>query len=139
MALPGEMIPNGYKSILFVLISGFLLIGCRAVPQFPNRPMRVQIDSDGSKIKAFDTNNDRQADYWQRENLSGRKVELRFGASDDQSGETVLLDQIDPCQIMHFIIALDGVPYQLVQELYGQGHFHLRLVYSTFVRFSFQI
>ena len=102
-----------------------LVCGCQQVPQFPNRPMRVHIPSDGSKILAFDTDKDRQPDYWQRENLNGRKIELRFAGQDEHSDVMVLLDDIHGQQIPHFIIALDGVPFQLVKELYDQGCFRL--------------
>jgi len=127
---------GGLIIVLFVLLSVFMLRGCRSMPQFPERPMRIQFTSDGSKVSSFDTDKDHVADYWQREDQSGRKVELRITDLKDYETEKVNLDEIDATNVPHFIIALDGVPFQLVQELYGQGCFRLfyrpsRLV-STF-------
>jgi len=111
--------------IILPIIGVLFLLGCAPVPHFPQRPSRIEITSDGSKVLAFDTNRDRQVDYWQRQDATGRKVELRFGAEDDRPGQTVFLSEIDADQVPHFIIALDGVPYTLVEELYGEGCFRL--------------
>ena len=124
--VPKIFAAGSVERIVFTLIIFcFLMAGCRSVPQFPKRPLRVQITSDGSKVLAFDTNKDRQADYWQREDANGRKVELRFAADKEQPGRVVQLDEVDADKVPHFIIALDGVPYRIVQELYGAGCFRL--------------
>jgi len=95
------------------------------MPQFPIRPMRVHIAEDGCRIVAFDTNKDRKADYRQKANLDGRKVELHFAATKKQPEQTVFLGDTDNLDVPHFIVALDGVPYHLVNELYEQGCFRL--------------
>jgi len=109
----------------FILMLPFALWGCRTLPQFPERAMRVEPSSDGSQWITFDTNKDRNPDYWQREDISGRKVELRFAQTSRHAEQHVLLDEIDHSQVPHFIIALDGVPYRLIKELYDQGCFRL--------------
>ena len=103
----------------------FLLSACRQVPQFPNRPLKVLPNATGDIMLAFDTNKDRKPDYWQRQSENGIKVELRFTVENDSTATVVMLDEIDPNSIPHFIIALDGVPFQLVRELYDQGCFRL--------------
>ncbi|MBN1765659.1 MAG: hypothetical protein JW860_10410, partial [Sedimentisphaerales bacterium] len=55
----------------------------------------------------------------------GRKVELGYVQNETQALEKVFLDDLDKNELPHFIIALDGVPFQLVEELYEQGHFRL--------------
>ena len=117
--------PN-QKYLLTTLASLILVAGgCRAVPTFPDRPIRVQQLPDGSKQMVFDTDGDRKADYLQALSTSGRKVELRFTAKADLPERVIMLDQLDPNAVPHFIIALDGVPYDLVEELYLQGYFRL--------------
>jgi len=113
--------------VLAVALAVLVLGGCRSVRQFPDRPIRVQMTSDGSKVLFFDIDGNRLADYWQREDDSGRKVELCFDGENSVVNEKVLLDEMGDEEVPHFIIALDGVPYQLVRELYGQGC--LRLFY----------
>ena len=102
-----------------------MLAGCRAVPRFPERPLSVRVLDSGGRVISFDTDKDRKADYWQRKDHTGRKVELRFDHQADEPNEVVLLDELPPQSVPHFIIALDGVPYRLVEELYLQGHFRL--------------
>jgi hypothetical protein len=113
------------KWIWHVVALAAMMAGCSSVPQFPQRAMRVQIDSDGSKLLTFDTNGDGKCDYWQRQNLAGRKDQLHFAAGDAGPDEILSLQSVDNDAVPHFIIALDGVPYPLVQELYDQGCFRL--------------
>ncbi len=136
--------------ILFLVVVALVYVGgCKTVPQFPQRAMHRQLESNGYLQLAFDTNNDGKPDYWQEENANGRKVILYFkskncnqnggknksSASNNNTGnssranniscQTVNLDDIKPMSVPHFIIALDGVPYQLVKNLYDQGWFRL--------------
>lgn len=107
------------------LVLTVLAAGCRAVPEFPQRAMSVATLDGGNRLISFDTDKDRKADYRQREDRSGRKVELRFNGKGDEAKEVVPLDEVAAGSVPHFIIALDGVPYRLVEELYVQGHFRL--------------
>lgn len=116
---------NSRLSCFLILLGAMAVVaGCRAV-QFPDRPMRVRVLENGERVISFDTDKDRKADYWQREDETGRKVELRFDHRNGEPNEIVLLDELSPQSVPHFIIALDGVPYRLVEELYQQGHFRL--------------
>ena len=109
-----------------VLPAAFALAcGCSGPGRFPQRAMRVEPLDDGGRIVLYDTNGDRQADYQQRLDQTGRKVELRFEAMPDRSAQQVELDSLDADTVPHFIIALDGVPYSIVRELYDKGCFRL--------------
>jgi len=68
---------------------------------------------------------DGRPDYWQRFDRHGRKVEMRFSTQPGEPNEVVLLDAFPSQDIPHFIIALDGVPFPLIEELYQQGRFRL--------------
>jgi len=113
------------KCLLLMLAGAALLTGCRAAPRFDEQPIRIDKLGDTGQIISFDMDKDGQADYWQRLDCSGRKVELRFGARPGEPNERVQPDNITPQEAPHFIIALDGVPYELVEELYRQGRFRL--------------
>lgn len=120
-----RLIKTVLSKSLFLLLTLIFIAGCRPYPQFPCRAMRVKITNNGEKLIAFDTNKDKKPDYWQLENLDGHKEELRFAKKGLLPEETVKLNEIHGQDVPHFIIALDGVPYTLVQELYDQGRFRL--------------
>ncbi len=110
-----------------ILLSLFALVflGCQPVPWFPDQPAARQTTENGMESVSFDTNKDRHMDYRQVQNSQGRIVELHFSAK-DQPEKMIRLDQVpSDASIPHYIIALDGVPFDLVRELYDQGHFRL--------------
>jgi hypothetical protein len=113
------------KRLLPMLVGAALLTGCRAVPRFHEQPIRIDKLGNTGQIISFDMDKDGRADYWQQLDCSGRKVELRFGARPGEPNERVHPDSITLQEAPHFIIALDGVPYELVEELYRQGRFRL--------------
>ncbi len=115
----------GGVMLVAVAVTVVFMAGCKQMPQFPDRPMRLYPTSDGGKIIAFDTNKDYKADYWQRANVDGRKTELKFSDHSEWAETTIKLDDIHSADVPHFIIAMDGVPYTLVEELYNQGCFRL--------------
>ena len=121
----GMRLKDWQRQVAGLLMVGMaLLCGCRSVPQFPNRPMRVTA-VDRGRVLVFDTNKDRRGDYEQLQDQTGRKVELRYRGSDGAPSETVRLDEVATGEVPHFIILADGVPYGLVEELYEQGLFRL--------------
>jgi hypothetical protein len=75
---------------------------------------------------ALDTDQDGRPDYWQDVNALGRKVALRF--DDDHDGKPdaeVRLDEPVAADDLRVTIILDGVPYELITELYAHGYFRL--------------
>ncbi|MFQ5807791.1 MAG: hypothetical protein ACE5I3_15195 [Phycisphaerae bacterium] len=75
-------------------------------------------------IFAFDTNRDKKADFWQYQRADGRKHALAYATDESgRAGERIELDAIDASECPHFLIVLDGVPFELVDQLYRQGHF----------------
>ncbi len=75
--------------------------------------------------RAFDMNGDGAADYWQALNATGRVEGIEFAARGRTPAETVALDESSAPECPHFIIALDGVPFEVVQQLWTAGHFRL--------------
>lgn len=106
--------------------------GCASEPSFP-APVEVRSVSDQT-IFAFDTDGDERTDFWQYQQPDGRKHTMVYAA--DESGtpwpladgrgsyrERIDLDAINPSECPHFLIVLDGVPFELVDQLYREGHF----------------
>jgi hypothetical protein len=75
-------------------------------------------------VLSFDTNNDGNLDFWQYQH-DGRKTALAFADDAGNPGPRIDLDDLDPASVPHFIIAMDGVPFELVQELHEAGSFRL--------------
>ena len=111
--------------LLLTLATGGMTAGCRSVPVFRERPVCVHAVGGADRTISFDMDKDGYADYLQRFDAKGRKVELRFGPQPGVSDYTILLDELASQDVPHFIVALDGVPYQLVKQLYDEGCFRL--------------
>lgn len=75
----------------------------------------------------FDVDGDQRADFWQYSGPDGRVSAMAFPAAADANaaGPRVELDALDAAACPHFIIALDGVPYEVVRELREGGAFRL--------------
>jgi len=99
------------------------ITGCQKVPYFPEHASRVTAQN-GQRTIWYNLDGN-EPDYRQIFDAKGRKVELQFVLCDDSNLEHVSLDAVEPDTVPHVIIALDGVPYHLVEELYEQGRFRL--------------
>jgi hypothetical protein len=79
-----------------------------------------------ASVVTLDTDGDGQADYWQRLDAQGRKVELAWDTTaDGEPDHTVRPDEIPADACLHVIFVLDGVPFDVVDELYRKGRFRL--------------
>jgi len=95
--------------------------GCASLPHFPVQPVQP-----GTHLLAFDTDADGRDDYWQDVNADGRKTTLHFDTDGDGAPDAdASLDGPPADDDLHVLIVLDGVPFELVQELYEAGHFRL--------------
>ncbi|HUU97652.1 MAG TPA: hypothetical protein VM487_18100 [Phycisphaerae bacterium] len=104
------------------IVSLWVGCGCASQPSFP-APIEVRAETNET-VLAFDTDRDQRADFWQYQRPGGRKHALAYAAErSEQPGERIDLDAIDPAECPHFVIVLDGVPFELVDQLYREGHF----------------
>ncbi|MBN1845124.1 MAG: hypothetical protein JW810_05535 [Sedimentisphaerales bacterium] len=110
--------------VLLILAGAWAFVGCQRVPDFPRRARWVSMTPDYLQVYTYDRDGDGKDDYRQIFDRQGRKNELLFDI-EAAAPEQVLLDQLDPAQTPHFIIALDGVPFELVASLYQDGCFRL--------------
>ena len=113
---------GGFWRVGAILLVGAVIFGCGGEVRFPDRPGRVEVSEGGERLLSFDTDGDGKGDYEQWLNGEGRKSRLRFGGDE---GEVAQLDEIEAGEVPHFIIALDGAPYHLVEQLYEEGRFRL--------------
>ena len=109
-------------SLQIVLASAWLCSGCASQPAFP-APIETRSENHET-IVTFDTDGDKKVDFWQYQHPGGRKQALAYLADNsDQPGERIELDDITTADCPHFLIVLDGVPFELVEQLYHEGHF----------------
>ncbi|MHC4064890.1 MAG: hypothetical protein ACYSUI_10365, partial [Planctomycetota bacterium] len=110
-----------YRATLLGLLVSSAIAGCSRMPQFPVRAVRP-----GAQRLAFDINGDGRDDYWQDIGSDGRKTTLRFDDDGDGHGDTVVqIDGPPPADGLHVVIVLDGVPFEIIRQLYDSGRFRL--------------
>lgn len=122
-AAPASLPPRPLLSVAAALLVAACW-SCTSRTTFPAL-VETHVVSDET-ILAFDTNHDGQPDYWQYQTPGGRKHAVAF--ADGQSGQPgprIEIDRVDPDDCPHFVIAMDGVPFELVKQLYDEGHFRL--------------
>ncbi len=80
----------------------------------------------GSRTIAFDTDRDGNADYWEYPGAGGRIEAIAYAdGTADEPGPRIELDRIDPAACPHFLIALDGVPFEVVARMHAAGRLPL--------------
>ncbi len=103
------------------LIALFVLAGCGRVPDFP-----VTLVQHGDLRVAVDVDGNGRNDYWQKIGSDGRKTELLFDEDGDGQPDKSVKLQIPPADdTLHVVIVLDGVPFEVVAQLYAQGRLRL--------------
>ena len=98
--------------------------GCASAPRFPTA---LHVDRLGDEtVLTFDTDGDKHGDYWQYAGPDGRKHALAYADhAGGGPGARIELDEINAADCPHLLIALDGVPFELVDQLYRAGRFRL--------------
>jgi hypothetical protein len=110
-----------------VLIIALFAAGCACGIKFPASPLS-QADTERGKEAAYDTDGDGRADYFTFSDESGRVAVIAYDYSDDGAPDSfVNLASLPAERCRHFVIILDGVPYDAVKEFYDAGH--LRMFY----------
>lgn len=100
------------------------IAGCAGPPRFP-APRAVRSDA-AQLVLEFDANGDGRADYWQYRAGHGHVTALAFADPlAAQPAARLDLDQLPASDVPHLLIALDGVPFELVDELWQAGRFRL--------------
>ncbi len=97
------------------------LTGCTSAVRF-GPPIETRQEAD-ELVFAFDMDGDGTPDYWTFADQSGRRRSIAYANADGSRGPRIILDDIAAASVPHLVIALDGVPFDLVQQLYDEGHF----------------
>ena len=114
--------PRIVLSLGLVLAGTLLCSGCASQPTFP-APIEARSENNET-VRAFDTDGDKKVDFWQYQHPGGRKHALAYLADNsNQPGGRIELDDINAADCPHFLIVLDGVPFELVEQLYREGNF----------------
>jgi hypothetical protein len=85
-------------------------------------PLEVRTEN-GDIVLAIDTDGDKKVDFWQFQAPGGRKHAIAYADGNGAPGARIELDRIEAAECPHFVILLDGVPFELVAELYRDGWF----------------
>lgn len=109
-----------FSLLTMVLAAG---VGCASRPDFP-APVSVR-PLNGEKKLVFDVDGDGHPDYWQYRGPDGRIRALAYADDGPGPGPRLELDEIPASTGPHFIIVLDGVPFDVVADMYRDGHFRL--------------
>jgi hypothetical protein len=116
-----------WSILLAVLMLAFISVCAVCVryhPEWPEGAVTTRPAESGAveKSYAFDTNS--KARYTQRiEN--GRVTALLFDDNGDGTAEETVSLLGDHPDWPHFLIILDGVPFDVVEAMYNEGHFRL--------------
>jgi len=113
---------GGHVGVLAGALCLLLGGGCTGEPSFPS-PIKMHLES-GEMVISFDTDGNKHADFWQYQDPNGRKQAIAYAVeATGEAGDRIELDAIPPAECPHFVIALDGVPFELVEQLYQDGRF----------------
>ena len=109
-------------AVLFGLAAGLWACGgCASEPRFPSP---VDLRSEATEtVFVYDTNGDKRADFWQYQRADGRKSAVAYADEAGEPGPRIELNEIDAVECPHLLIALDGVPFEIVEQMHAQGHF----------------
>jgi hypothetical protein len=104
-----------------VVLTAATLLGCAAAPRLPKTLEARQEDRE--TVMAVDLDGDGRPDAWEYQDASGRKSAIASADEQGEPGPRIELDAISAESCPHFMIVLDGVPFELVAALYEAGHF----------------
>lgn len=114
----------GSTTLTLGLVAALSLWSCCGCVSQPSFPPSIETRPAGNEtVFGFDTDGDGTADFWQYQRADGRKHALAYADDSGQPGERIELDALDVSECPHLMIVLDGVPFELVDELYRAGHF----------------
>lgn len=121
MHTPDPEVRPMFRARILCTLAGLLFCGCAAPPRLMPAPLVRMTGQD--IVLDYDTDHDGRPDLRQWRAPGGRKYALAHLTPAGEVTDRILPDELDPADCPHLLIALDGVPFELVDELYRAGHF----------------
>jgi hypothetical protein len=108
------------RKLIGILLLLWLGAGCAQFPTFG-------VVNPGQECRALRVKSTSQCDYFQYLNDKGRITQLGYDTDADGTPDVAvnLSAMNEDGQNPHYVILLDGIPYDLVQAMYAEGHFRL--------------
>lgn len=109
---------------VFAAMAVLLASSCHKTVTFPGKPVTARpAGAAGETRVAYAIKSKDQPDYFEIRDASGHVVRLEFVCNGKT--ESVELVKVDRAAVPHIVIALDGVPFQVVEAMWREGHFRL--------------
>ncbi len=115
------------KNGIFVGLMCGLIMGLAGCTGFPKQATHTRIKEEEQDTKAWKIKDSDRYDYFQYLNKEGKITALGFDDNRDGRAEV----RIDfaamgtEAGVPHYVILLDGIPYQTIAKMYEEGHFRL--------------
>ncbi len=110
--------------VMFAAMAVLSASGCHKPVTFPGKPvMAPPAGAAGETRVGYAIESKDQPDYFEIRDASGRVVRLEFVSNGNT--ESVELAKVDRAAVPHIVIGLDGVPFQVVEAMWREGHFRL--------------
>ncbi len=121
------MLVNRYVLGLVAVFASMAVVsasGCHKSVTFPGKPVKAPpAGATGETPVGYAIESKDQHDYFEIRDASRRVVRLEFVCNGNT--ESVELAKVDRAAVPHIVIALDGVPFQVVEAMWREGHFRL--------------
>ncbi len=110
--------------VVFAAMAVLLALGCHKPVVFPGKPVTaLPTGAAGETRVGYAIQSKDQPDYFEIRGASGCVVRLEFVRNGKT--ESVELAKVDRATVPHIVIGLDGVPFQVVETMWREGHFRL--------------
>lgn len=110
--------------VMFAALAVLAASGCHKPVTFPGKPVTApRAGAAGETPVGYGIESEDRPDYFEIRDASGRLVRLEFVC--DGKTESVELAKVDRAAVPHIVIGLDGVPFQVVEAMWREGHFRL--------------
>lgn len=111
------------RSVLTLFTVAVAAVGCDYHVDWPDGPVETLNSPDGTSTKAFAIGSGGRPNYFQHVE-HGRVTHLSFDDNADGTMDESVALAANP-DFAHFAFIMDGVPFDLVQSMYDDGHFRL--------------
>jgi len=118
---PGRPRAGGRAVLASAAVLAAVLAGCGTGIWFPSQPLRRTAGR-----ADYDFDGDGRAEFFCLFDKSGRIDRIAYDRDrDGKPDDVVPLRAIEPSRCRHLVLALDGIPFDVVREFYDSGHLRI--------------